>query len=376
MIFRSSLARRLIQIVTLSAPFAGVPATTGCLRTGCGDPIGDPHQVCVDPSQVPTADGGIDPSTCPTGTDALTAIYSLPDQFNRVEIERGPTRERSSCCYVVQEIADCTGRPFLVDEQPLCALAVAGAGWSEGGEPSPRVDDLSGETRASLAEAWTRDGLLEHASIASFGRFALELLAAGAPADLVSAAHQAALDEVRHARLCFSLARAYAGAPLAPGGFPFGGHVEVSSDLADIAARAAREGAIGETIAAVQAEEQRARATDPAVRAALAIIAADEARHAELAWRTVVWALRTGGPRVHAAVAEALAIVESACADGARGEGALEVHGRLDPEERRRVAGRAIVEVIRPAARVLLGREALLKGRCASARAADPAASA
>src|SRR6185369_11435722 len=100
---------------------------------------------------------------------------------------------------------------------------------------------------------WTRDGLFEHASVASFGRFALELLAAGAPAALVEDAHRAALDEVRHARLCFDLASAYAGEAIAPGAFPFEGRVEVTSDLASIASRAAREGCIGETIAAAVA---------------------------------------------------------------------------------------------------------------------------
>ena len=39
--------------------------------------------------------------------------------------------------------------------------------------------------RALLAEAWTTDALHEHASIASSARFSLELMAAGAPADLV-----------------------------------------------------------------------------------------------------------------------------------------------------------------------------------------------
>ena len=84
------------------------------------------------------------------------------------------------------------------------------------------------------------------------------------------------------------------GEPIAPAPFPFDGRVEVSADLASIAARAVREGCINETLAAVQAAEQLARAEDPAVRAALAKIAEDEARHAALAWRTVAWALRAG----------------------------------------------------------------------------------
>src|SRR5262249_55284357 len=144
------------------------------------------------------------------------------------------------------------------------------------------------------------------ASVASFARFSLALLAAGAPADLVALAHQAALDEIQHARLCFALASRYAGEEIAPGPFPLGAEIPVSASLVAIAVSTVEEGCIGETMAAVIAAEQLARATDPAVRAALARIAADEARHAELAWRTVAWAVRAGGSEVRAAVAEVL----------------------------------------------------------------------
>ncbi len=80
----------------------------------------------------------------------------------------------------------------------------------------------------------------------------------------------------------------------------------MDASLARLAVSTLKEGCIGETVAAVIAAEQLARATDPAVRAALAGIAADEARHAELAWRTVAWAMDTGGPAVREAVDAAL----------------------------------------------------------------------
>src|SRR5436190_13763000 len=73
-----------------------------------------------------------------------------------------------------------------------------------------------------------------------------------------------------------------------------------------------REGCIGETVAALEAREALARASDPAVRAVLARIARDEARHAELAWRTVAWALSIGDERVRAAVAAAFRDAERA----------------------------------------------------------------
>ena len=57
--------------------------------------------------------------------------------------------------------------------------------------PNPmfRADDealLSESTRARLAREWAHIGALEHASVASFARFTLQLMALGAPADLLA----------------------------------------------------------------------------------------------------------------------------------------------------------------------------------------------
>jgi hypothetical protein len=147
---------------------------------------------------------------------------------------------------------------------------------------------------------------------------------------------------------------------VAPASFPFDGRVEVDSSLASVAARAAREGCIGETLAAVQAAEQLARAEDPAVRAVLAVIAEDEARHAELAWRTVAWAVRTGGEEVRLAVAAVFAeISEPAPAITSAGEAeamsaALRAHGRLSEAEVQATVARALLDIVLPSARALL----------------------
>lgn len=324
--FRRLLAHRLIEIVAL----AGCNTGPG---SDCGKPINEPHQVCVDPTGTidagtPGVDAGVDPSaSCPTD-DALTdAIRNVQTGSPFFTIDAGPTRENGGqCCYTVQELRDCTGRPFTVEDKEITAVVRTGNdGWVN--ELTPRVDHLSANERAALAASWTKDGLGEHASVASFGRFALELLSVGAPAELIAATHRAILDEVRHAQLCFGLATAYAGSAIAPGPFPSPGHVAISSDLATIAARAVREGCIGETLAALALHDRVARTDDPVVRDVLASIADDEARHAELAWRAVTWAVRIGGAPVRRAVAAAFAELPEA------------------PE---------IVDVIRPAAQRLL----------------------
>ncbi len=262
------------------------------------------------------------------------------------------------CCYQFVRALG-TGRPFFAEEKAVVAKARRGqqGAWTDIGAARPQTSGLTTEERALLARAWTDDGLLEHASIASFSRFALELLAVGAPAGSHRGAlTRAAIDEARHTRICLSLASAYAEDDVEPAAFPFGGRVDVESDLAGIAARAAREGCIGETLAAVEAAERASHATDSVVRDALTAIAADEADHAELAWRTVAWAVRVGGAPVREAIAE---VFGELCpppgnADLAIAETRTLGHGVLDPKHRAFVHARALRDVVYPAMSGLL----------------------
>jgi hypothetical protein len=212
---------------------------------------------------------------------------------------------------------------------------------------------LDRETRTALSAAWLDDARGEHASVASFARFTLELLGLGAPAELVRDAQRAALDEIEHARLCFAVVRRIGGERLGPG--PLEG-VEAAPrrSLAACAAAAVQEGCVGETIAAAVAAQELDGTRDPVARRALERIADDEARHAELAFRFVAWALATGGADVKRAVSLAF---EQALAgpvlvpDAARGRvdgGAWRRFGRLAPVERRDVARAALSDVIRP----------------------------
>ena len=125
----------------------------------------------------------------------------------------------------------------------------------------------------------------------AFSRLSLSLVSLGAPAHLVQAALRAALEEIEHARLSFALAEAYALTPMGPGPL-----VELTSapavtvtSRADLARESLVDGCLLEGAAAAYAQVALARASDPAVRTALAIIARDEASHAELAWEIARW---------------------------------------------------------------------------------------
>jgi hypothetical protein len=272
------------------------------------------------------------------------------------------------CCYPILETPpECDyGRPYLEAEGPRVAPPVARSnGWVE--TLAPDVAALSAADRAVLAQRWTVAAQDEHAAVAAFHRVGLDLLCCGAPADLLEDTARAARDEVQHARLGFGLASAYAGRTIAPGPFPFGEAIRPNGDLVALAVAAAREGCVGETVATLQASQAAEGAVDPAARHVLRRIAADETRHAQLAWRTVAWALQAGGTPVRLAVAAVFADVAKrgvhVRARGDDGDPALlAAHGLLRDAEAYASASRAISQVILPMARRLLGEEGAVGG--------------
>jgi hypothetical protein len=178
--------------------------------------------------------------------------------------------DATTCCYEAPVF--CPGRPLVIDGRATVAAAT--------------IPD----------ERWARDALAEHASIASFARAAIELMAVGAPLDLLADVARAMADEVEHARLCSELA----GHPIAFGPLPTAAPRD--PDLARLAVDTFVEGCVGETTAALAAAREASASTDPEVARVLRKIADDEARHAALAWRTLAWAIATGGEPVRAAV--------------------------------------------------------------------------
>jgi hypothetical protein len=146
---------------------------------------------------------------------------------------------------------------------------------------------------------------MEHASIAAFARFNLQLLSLGAPPQLVEACTQALADETVHTKLCFGVASAYAGRAIGPGRLDIAHSLEVTT-LAGVVDLVIAEGCFGETSAALEALEAADVADDPVIVATYARIAADEQRHAELAFQFIRWALERDPDAVRARVGAAL----------------------------------------------------------------------
>ncbi len=285
-----------------------------CAEALCYTPESGSH--CVAPDAAPEKLGkSYGSGKCLCDPDAIQGPFATNPAH---EPEQAVT-----CCYVLTSIA-CDGRPLLVDGAPLVSGLTQRRDWGLGriagdlGMTAPalptradwralelRSEGLPEAARRALVEHWTRAAQMEHASVAAFSRFSLQLLAIGAPPSLIEDAHRAALDEIQHAELCFALATTYARRSIGPGPLPVDERALSGWDLQSIAVGTVEEGCVGETIAALEAEAAAALAEDNAVRAVHLRTFDDESRHAELAWRFVRWAAELGGAPLRAAVREA-----------------------------------------------------------------------
>ena len=221
--------------------------------------------------------------------------------------------------------------------------------------------ELAPGLRDALSEAWSLAARFEHASIASFNKFSLELLAVGAPGELVASANRAALQEVEHAQACFAAASAYAGRGIGPGPLPIGVLCMQAVQLEELVRATVAEGCVGEALAAAEALAARERAAVPVIVSLLGKIAEEEQEHAALAFRFVRWACGVGGPSVRGAAREAFERSIAACrselplvAASSEVSAALEAHGRLCEPARTELRQRAVSELIEPAYQELL----------------------
>ncbi len=330
-----------------------------------------PGQRCVPaPSSTkhPAPGGG----TCPAAIELDGAMRALASSGG------------AQCCYLYPQPAPRPdlerrhnrGRPLRVNGAPVLAGAEERDDWRSSGAPSglapsgsvtsqlalsrlaPSALGLSGEERSLLAAAWREEARMEHASIAAFARLSLQLLALGAPPALVRDAHQAAMEEVDHAQIAFSLASAYGGAPLGPGRLEeAASSSQERATLVTLVEETLLDGCVGETVAAVEAACAAEAATDVTIADALRAIAADETSHAELGFRIVAWAVKQAKDDVSPVIARALAELRSAIeAEPAApaGRSALADHGVLGEGERARIRHEVIRDVVIPAIAALV----------------------
>lgn len=184
------------------------------------------------------------------------------------------------------------GRPLLVAAGARTAAPRRRHDWVAAGFDGLGFDELCADSQ--LAAHWAEIAALEHASVASFARFGMQLLALGAPPRLLRACKQAALDEIEHARLAYGLASAYGCAGLGPDRLSLSG-VAITSSWREVVEALIVEACVGETLGVAEATTAAEHARSPIVREVLQRIATDELRHAQLAWQCLAWLLEQAG---------------------------------------------------------------------------------
>jgi hypothetical protein len=240
------------------------------------------------------------------------------------------------------------GRPLTVEGAIHAARPISRDDWSAGPLSAAVLEDLG--ARAIVASHWLEIAAMEHASVASFARFALQLLSLGAPADLVADTHRAALDEIEHAKLAYAVARAYGGTTLGPAELA-AAVAPLQTELPEIVRALVIEGCVGETWGAAEAALLAER-SQAVLKRTLSRIARDELDHAALAYRSLRWLVQTFGAPAREAAQSALNDVAVAMQaqerpfHGSRVD--LSAHGVLAAREAADLKRRALATLIRP----------------------------
>ncbi len=208
------------------------------------------------------------------------------------------------------------GRQLRSRGRVLLPPVVEGGDWTIPREHHLAAIDAG--TRSALAAQWRENGRTEHASVAAFARLTLDLMDLGAPPELLVAAQNDGLDEVRHAELCFGLARALDGRAAGPGPFPAagkasGGFGSRTARLAALAVSSLVDGALHEGVSARVIARLARRCEIPSIAALLRTPRARRraARRARLGrWSRAVRGSAGGTPVVEA-LRGALAVLPS-----------------------------------------------------------------
>lgn len=201
----------------------------------------------------------------------LLALFTIPFSRGRAHRRRG-----------VAKVPSDTATASWIDETCL----------DENGVDATRAIDAPPEQREALATAWRAMAATETASVAAFASFSQQLLALGAPSRFVEDAHRDAIDEVRHARVCYAIATKLDGRRLGAAAFPAAAWApDHAPSFLRLARDTLRDGCVFEGASARVAEELAAHdGVCSQARRALAAMAVDEARHAAHAWEVLAWA--------------------------------------------------------------------------------------
>jgi hypothetical protein len=185
------------------------------------------------------------------------------------------------------------GRPFRIKGTPVVSKVSSSSEWST---RDVKRYDLPYESRIALEAVWLDSASKEHASVPAFSKLSLQLIALGAPPDLISKVFIAAGQEITHAELCFSVATSVSGRPWSPGAMPqiLGERSDFES-LESMILECFVDGCLMEAMSAAHAHASAQLAEEIDIKRVFSVIAEDEKSHAELSWEILNFLLTKVG---------------------------------------------------------------------------------
>lgn len=214
-----------------------------------------------------------------------------------------PQHKAGECCYKIPRRVCGGGRPLRSDDGPILAALTSRSDWTIGD-----VARIPAEGDEELAARWLREASFEHASVASFARVTLQLMALGAPPELIEGTQRAALDEIEHAKTFLALAARRGAGERGPGPLAVD-RAPLATTFEAFVVETFLDGCLAETVSGIEIRT-RAEDGDDVEREALSRIADEEERHAELAWRMLAWGVRAGGRAARTALEETVRRIE------------------------------------------------------------------
>lgn len=244
-----------------------------------------------------------------------------------------------------------SGTPLEPEHQRLMRRRQAPIPWAES-----TADQLTAAERARLAGTWTRRSAAEYLAVSTFSVLAIDLVAAAAPADVLSLCLRAGIDEVRHAELCLRMIEIYSGKrTMPPPGMSSLPDDPTRPRLHQALANTMLVSCVSETYATTILSATRDLTVDPVAQAVLTSIYSDEVMHARLGWAYLRHALDRGGDEAIAAAAAMVPIALRGVANVVERERpvgevtpAVRDHGLMTPAEERRIFASCVREVLVP----------------------------
>jgi hypothetical protein len=244
-----------------------------------------------------------------------------------------------------------SGTPLEAEHHRLMRRRSVSIPWG-----ASTADQLTAPERARLAATWMRRSEAEYLAVSTFSVLAIDLVAARAPADVLSLCLRAGIDEVRHAEMAVRMAKIYGGEEqLPPPGMSYLPDDPDAPKLHQALANTMLVSCVSETYATTVLSATRDLTTDPTAQAVLTAILSDEIAHARLGWSYMRHAIETGGQGVIDAAAAMLPRALRGVANVVEAERpvgevtpAVRSHGLMTPAEERVIFSTCVHEVLVP----------------------------